>query len=102
MKTFDDIVFYRNPYKDGWHGVLKLENYTLSVIAAKHAYSTPREYLQNVEDYSKFEVAVIGKEDFDTRKIFPFEFDDVFAYKSREEINDIIKTVTEHEKKESN
>lgn len=102
MKTFNDVEFLQNPYKNGWYGVLKLGDYTLSVVAAKYAYSQPRETLQNVEDYSKFEVAVIKKGGFATRDIFPNELDDALAYQSREEINDIIKQVSEHAQKKSN
>ena len=102
MKTFDDIEFSQNPYKNGWYGVLNIKDYTVSVVGAKYAYSEPRETLQDVEDYSKFEVAVIKKGGFATRDIFPNELDDVLAYQSREEINDIIKTVTEYEKEKSN
>lgn len=102
MKTFNDIEFSQNSYDNGWYGVLELGDYTLSVVAAKHAYSQPREYLMHVEDYSKFEVAVIRKGEFVTREIFPNELDDVLAYQTKEEINHIIKQIAEHAQKKSN
>ena len=102
MKTFKDIEFLQNPYKNGWHGTLKLGDYTLSVVASEYAYSKPRAYLMHVEDYSKFEVAVMGQKDFATKEIFPNEMDDVISYQTREEINDIIKSVIDYEKAKSN
>lgn len=102
MKTFKDIAFVRYPYKNGWLGTVEVGEYTLSVLAADHAYSQPRAYLMRVEDYSKFEVAVLKNDEFVTRKVFPNEMDDVIPYQSREEIDDIIKSVIDYEKAKSN
>ena len=100
MKTFKDIAFLRNPYKNGWHGTVEVGEYTLSVLAADHAYSQPRAYLMRVEDYSKFEIAVLKNDEFVTREVFPNELDDVMAYQSREEIDDIIKEIEKHDTKQ--
>ena len=73
------------------------KNYELSVCAGNFFYSTPREDLYHLDQYRSFEVCIIDDKTSElvTKEIYPNEMDEVLAYRSKEEINDIIRDVFE-------
>ena len=92
MKTFKDITFKQHKLGKGHiQGLLMLDNgIELSIVAGSGMYSTskngPRSAVNNVEDVASFEVAIINKDG---------EFvDDVLGWQGREDINQIIKTLS--------
>ena len=89
MKVFKDLKF-----KKGKFGIInakeEFENgFSISVVAGKGAYSTPREDKDNPDDFTSFEVAVFGPPngDFVTKKFVPDAHDDVLGWQDRGQIN---------------
>jgi hypothetical protein len=94
MMMFEDIQFREKQF-GGWAARIPLKDgHAMSIIAGKHAYSSPREDLQNVKDYDLFEIAVFDNAgDFVTYR-FATECtkdDGVKGWVPREEILEIIK-----------
>lgn len=90
---FTDLKFERHGDHIGWLSQTKIGDNVLSVFAGKMAYSRPKHDLYNPEDYTAFEVAIIedSTSELITREIFPNELENVLAYRTPEEIDDIIK-----------
>jgi hypothetical protein len=86
MKVFKDLVF-----KDKFGGLsakMDFDNgFSISVIAGKMAYSTPREDKDSPNDFASFEVAVFGPDGDFTREFFPDHHDDVLGWQERGQIN---------------
>jgi len=88
MKTFKDLVFHKkstggvNSRTDFGNG------FSISVIAGRMAYSTPREDKDSPDDFSAFEVAVFAPDGEFTREFFPNDHDDdVLGWQDRGQIN---------------
>ena len=91
MKVFKDLKF--EPRETGGVGAaLKFENgITISVIASRGSYSTPREDLASPEEYSSFEVALLDEDrEWITGLVIPGCNDDVIGWQGREQINSIM------------
>tara|TARA_R100001480_G_scaffold29252_8_gene39743 strand:+ start:560 stop:901 length:342 start_codon:yes stop_codon:yes gene_type:complete len=94
--TFNDIKFGVHPIGMGIHGELKINDYTLSVIAGPGFYSNFNSgvfdpQIHNVDDFSSFEIAVFNDDGYVTRKFFDDDHDnDVRGWLTRDEINDLI------------
>jgi hypothetical protein len=91
MKVFKDLKF--EPRETGGIGAaLKFENgITISVIASRGSYSTPREDLASPEEYSSFEVALLDEDrEWITGLVIPGCNDDVIGWQGREQINSIM------------
>ena len=87
MKVFKDLVF-----KDKFGGVsagMDFDNgFSISVIAGKMAYSTPREDNKDPEFFSSFEVAVFDPQgNWATKQFVPDHNDDVLGWQDRGQIN---------------
>ena len=89
---FTDLKFERHGDHIGWVSQTKIGDNILSVFAGKMAYSRPKHDLYNPEDYTAFEVAIFNdSNEVITREIFPNELENVLAYRTPEEIDEIIK-----------
>lgn len=100
MKTFNDINFTPNKDWGKWSGNLKIGDFILSVVAGERLYSSPRTFEDSVDQYIAFEVAVLNLQtDFVTNLFVDDIEDDVLGWQSRNEINDIISRIENHEKK---
>lgn len=94
--TFNDIKFGVHPIGMGIHGKLKINDYTLSVIAGPGFYSTSNSdvdpFLQTADDYSAFEIAVVDQDGaYITDKFFDDDHDNgVRGWLSRDDINHLI------------
>jgi hypothetical protein len=91
MKVFKDLKF--EPRETGGIGAaLKFENgITISVIASRGSYSTPRGDLASPEEYSSFEVALLDEDrEWITGLVIPGCNDDVIGWQGREQINSIM------------
>jgi len=88
MKVFKDLVFHSNP-SGGINSRTDFDNgFSISVIAGRMAYSTPREDKNNPDDFSSFEIAVFAPDGEFTRKFFPEDHDDdVLGWQDRGQIN---------------
>jgi hypothetical protein len=64
MKPTDVITFEPHIGGKGFksYTATKSGNFSLSVIAGEYYYSTPRTDLDDVNDYTKFELAIFSKE----------------------------------------
>ena len=88
MKVFKDLVF-----KDKWGGGIGARmdfdnGFSISVVAGKFAYSTPREDKDSPDDFASFEVAVFAPDGEFTREFFPEDHDDdVLGFQNRGQIN---------------
>lgn len=92
---FTDIIFTPHP-----HGGIKSRTffpngYELSVVAGAFAYSTPREDLDSADGYEAFEIAVFDQDGEFVTNQFGFG-DDVQGWLSRKEIDELMKTISEH------
>jgi len=94
MKVFKDLVFHSNP-SGGINSRTDFDNgFSISVIAGRMAYSTPREDKNNPDDFSSFEIAVFAPDGEFTREFFPEDHvDDVLGWQSRKDINSIIEKI---------
>jgi hypothetical protein len=84
LKTFEDITWKKHQLGvNAIQGLLMLDNgIELSIVAGKGMYSTPREDLGSPDLHSSFEVAIFNQNGDMT--------DDVFGWKSREDIDKLI------------
>ena len=89
---FTDLIFEKCE-DNQFRSVGKVNGYRLSVTAGEMMYCDPQEDLDDVEGYNNFEVAELDDNGFATRKFVPGLDDDVLAYVSRDEINDIINAI---------
>ena len=88
MKTFKDLVFGER--LGGSLGArMDFDNgFSISVIAGKSAYSTPREDKDSPDDFVSFEVAVFAPNgDWATKQFVPDLDDDVLGWQDRGQIN---------------
>lgn len=92
MKNFNDIKFTPHP-AGGIKGRLDINDVMLSVVAGEIPYSTPRESLTTPNEFSSFEVAIMNRDGFCTKKFVPDVDDDVLGWQTRDEINKLIKTI---------
>ena len=91
---FNDLVFTRRQFGDGWGSQTEINGFILSVQASTMNYCTPREDLESVNEYASFEIAVWeadGDRNWVTRDFFLDHHDDVVGWQSRDEINTLIK-----------
>ena len=90
MKVFKDLVFGER--FGGMGARMDFDNgFSISVVAGKTAYSTPREDNQDPDFFSEFEVAVFNDRGEFTREFFPEDHnDDVMGWQSRADINTIM------------
>jgi len=88
MKVFKDLVFHSNP-SGGHNSRTDFDNgFSISVIAGRMAYSTPREDKDSPDDFSAFEIAVFAPDGEFTREFFPEDHnDDVLGWQVRGQIN---------------
>ena len=88
MKVFKDLVFGER-LGGGIRAQLDFDNgFSISVVASKFAYCTPREDNTDPDFFSKFEVAVFNPDDEFTREFFPPDHDDdVLGWQERGQIN---------------
>lgn len=95
--TFNDLTFVKR--NDGmWRSKTLIGNLTLSVIAGQFAYSQPRETLESVDGYSRYEAAVMDDDGhLMTSKIRTRLMDEVIGYMTPEEINELIKEIESYE-----
>lgn len=91
MKTFNDLVFGER-FRGGIGARLDFDNgFSISVVAGKYAYCTPREDNSDPDFFSDFEVAVFAPNgDWATRDFLPESKDDVLGWRSRAEINSLM------------
>ena len=91
MKVFNDLEFGER-LGGGIGARLDFDNgFSISVIAGKFAYCTPREDNSDPDFFSDFEVAVFGPNgDWATRDFLPESKDDVLGWRSRAEINTLM------------
>ena len=90
MLTFDDLEFEKTYGGVGASHMFD-NNFSISVQAGKGAYSTPRDYLSDPDEYSLFEVAIVDREGhWATKDFIPNHNDDVKGWVSREEISEIM------------
>ena len=87
MKVFKDLVFGKR--FSGIGARMDFDNgFSISAIAGRSAYSTPREDKDSPDDFEAFEVAVFGPNgDFATKQFVPDLDDDVLGWQSRGQIN---------------
>ena len=88
MKVFKDLVFEKRFGGDIGARMDFDNGFSISVVAGKMAYSTPREDKNSPDDFVSFEIAVFGPNGDFTRKFFPEDHpDDVLGWQSRGQIN---------------
>jgi len=87
MKVFKDLVFGER--FGGMGARMDFDNgFSISVVAGKTAYSTPREDNTDPDFFSEFEVAVFAPDGDFTREFFPPDHDDdVLGWQERGQIN---------------
>ena len=94
MVTFKDLEF--KPKKLGHLSAgtstrCEFDNgYSISIVAGEFMYCTPKQNLDEPEDYSTFEVAVFNGEEWATKQFLPDHHDDVIGYQDRGEINSLM------------
>jgi hypothetical protein len=95
--NFNDIKFGTHPNGRGIQGKLKVNGFTLSVVAGSFMHSTPREDLNSPDDFSSFEIAVFDSNgDWATQTFFPDLGDDVKGWVSEDEITELIGNLQNH------
>ena len=101
MKVFKDLVFHSNR-TGGINSRMDFGNgFSISVIAGRMAYSTPREDKDSPDDFSSFEVAVFGPPNGDlvTKDFVPDASYDVIGWQDRGQINALMLLVQSKNKK---
>ena len=88
MKVFKDLVF-GDRFGGGIGARMDFDNgFSISVVAGRMAYSTPREEKDSPDDFSTFEVAVFAPNgDWATKQFVPDLDDDVLGWQERGQIN---------------
>jgi hypothetical protein len=103
MVTFKDLEFKPKKFghiSGGTSTKYEFDNgYSISVVAGEHMYSTPKQNLDDPEDYSSFEVAVFKGEEWATKQFLPDHHDDVIGYQDRGEINSLMLLIQSEKKK---
>ena len=91
MKVFKDLVF-KDKFGGGLSAKMDFDNgFSISVIAGKMAYSTPREDKDSPDDFVSFEIAVFAPNgDWATKDFVPDYDDDVLGWTERGQINAIM------------
>ena len=91
MKVFKDLVF-KEKIGGGLSAKMDFDNgFSISVIAGKMAYSTPREDKDSPDDFVSFEIAVFAPNgDWATKDFVPDYDDDVLGWTERGQINAIM------------
>lgn len=87
MKVFKDLVFGER--FGGLGARMDFDNgFSISVVAGKTAYSSPREDKGSPDDFVSFEVGVFAPDGDFTREFFPEDaHDDVLGWQDRGQIN---------------
>jgi hypothetical protein len=100
MLVFKDLVFHKNR-TGGINSRTDFDNgFSISVIAGRMAYSTPREDKDSPDDFSSFEVAVFAPDgDWATKQFVPDHHDDVLGWQDRGQINALMLLVQSKNKK---
>ena len=95
IKTFKDFK-WRNEFSL-WHGILEVydinsKKLTVSLCAGTTAYSLPRTFLNNVNNYTAFEVCIWDdKKNIQTNYYYPSDYEkDVLGYKNVKKINNLL------------
>jgi len=88
MKVFKDLVFGER-LGGGLGARMDFDNgFSISVVAGKMAYSTPREDKDSPDDFLSFEVAVFAPNgDWATKQFVPDLDDNVLGWQDRGQIN---------------
>ena len=88
MKVFKDLIF-KEKFGGGIGARMDFDNgFSISVIAGKFAYSTPREDKDSPDDFSSFEIAVFAPNgDWATKDFVHDHDDDVLGWQDRGQIN---------------
>lgn len=88
MKVFKDLVF-GDRFGGGIGARMDFDNgFSISVVAGRMAYSTPREERDSPDDFASFEVAVFGPDGgWATKQFVPDHDDDVLGWQDRGQIN---------------
>ena len=88
MKVFKDLVFGVR-FGGGIGARMDFNNgFSISVVAGRMAYSTPRDDKDSPDDFEAFEVAVFAPDGEFTREFFPSDHDDdVLGWQERGQIN---------------
>ena len=91
MKVFKDLVFHKNG-TGGINSRMDFDNgFSISVIAGRIAYSTPREDKDSPDDFTSFEIAVLGPDDgWATKQFIPGHDDNVLGWQDRGQINTLM------------
>jgi hypothetical protein len=88
MKVFKDLVFEKRHNGDIGAKMGFDNGFSISVVAGKIAYSTPREDKDSPDDFGAFEVAVFAPDGEFTREFFPEGHDDdVLGWQEQDQIN---------------
>jgi len=98
---FKDLVFTPRQFGGGFGSHTEINGFVLSVQASSANYCTPREDLESVNEYASFEIAVweaSGDRNWVTRDFFLDHNDDVVGHQSREEIDELIHELENHER----
>ena len=100
MKVFKDLVFHKNR-TGGINSRMDFENgFSISVIAGKMAYSTPREDKDSPDDFASFEIAVFAPNgDWATKQFILGHDDDVLGWQNRGQINALMLLIQSKNKK---
>lgn len=100
MKVFKDLVFHKNR-TGGINSRMDFDNgFSISVIAGKMAYSTPREDKDSPDDFSAFEIAVFETNgDWATKQFVPDHHNDVLGWQDRGQINALMLLIQSKNKK---
>jgi len=100
VKVFKDLVFHKNR-TGGINSRMDFDNgFSISVIAGKMAYSTPREDKDSPDDFSAFEIAVFETNgDWATKQFVPDHHDDVLGWQDRGQINALMLLIQSKNKK---
>jgi len=92
MKTFNDIKFGPHPL-GGIQGKLIINGITLSVVAGKGLYSSPRTNETSPNDFDSFEIAVWDDNGWITSELVDTNGDDVMGWQTIDDINNVIKKI---------
>jgi len=99
VKTFKDLEFDAldmGPMAQGKHAKMQFDNgYSISVIAGKGYYSTPRENDLDSSKYKSFEIAIFDADgSWVTGEFFLSHHEGMVAgWQSREEIDEVMKQI---------
>jgi hypothetical protein len=93
---FSDIIFTSHPHGGVMSRTFFPNGYELSVVASAFAYSTPRTDFDFADDYEAFEVAVFNQDGEFVTSQFGF-VDDVQGWLTRQEIEELMKSISEHD-----